>query len=94
MKLLQVRVSNFNFAKVISYTYFLQSPVKKSYWMSVCHVEHMQMYTVMIVDLHGVKCVMISGISIPRESIIKQEYVLTEIFNYKIHIFSLYSYRY
>jgi hypothetical protein len=68
VKLLQVHVFNF---KLISYNYFMQSPVEKSYWMSACHVECMQIYTVMTVGLHSVKCVMISGISIPRESILK-----------------------
>ena len=59
----------------------MQTPAEESYWMSVCHVEHMLMYTVMTVGLHDVKYVMTSGISIQREGIIKQEYVLTENFD-------------
>ena len=48
--------------------------------MSVCRVEHMQIYTVTTVGLHGVRCVMISGTSTPKGGIIKQEYVHAEVF--------------
>ena len=48
--------------------------------MSVCHVEHMQIYTVTTVGLHSVRCVMISGTSTPKGGIIKQEYVHAEVF--------------
>ena len=46
----------------------------------MCRVEHMQIYTVTTMGLHGVRRVMISGTSTPKGGIMKQEYVHAEVF--------------